>query len=580
MDVLLFCCIGNVFQSPLLAALYNAEAEALGESGRAISAGLSNRTEMPPTAAYLLEAVKRGVPELPKVFEALSAHRPTPLKTLPFVEVRGVSYLYDPARKAEHLVQDARAIHAWLTPAPTTSVLRLAMKDAGYEAWDQAGRPALESEAGQEVLLTYIRQVGELRSLARSLLGVAAPLDASLVAPLEPPKPPRVIEPVVSTVKRPAAAIAAPVVPAYVKPTYVTPRHGVPVPSYVTPSHGTTRLPATAYVTPSHGTPRPVISAYVTPSHGTPRPPVSTYVTPAQGTPRFGVPLPTPSSGTSRDGISGLSDVGAVDPSLPRPARRIVQIRPEPVAPSPASEAASPSSPKAKAPRTKAPKTRDAEGTAAKPAQAIASKNAEARPPEATEARPAEARTPEPRAPEAPAAEASAPEASAEGRPTKPTKSKKAASPQETERAEVLEDVRAWLRAALPVRRTSLTRYGLWQRAEKAFGSWDEALVAADIPVAKEPLWMLPRDSELSLDILIEALPDPIVARLSSLSVAKVRGRRRANGAPDAARQLVRRIMATDRLGKVADEVIAKELGISTEDVASVRESEGIASPG
>jgi hypothetical protein len=130
------------------------------------------------------------------------------------------------------------------------------------------------------------------------------------------------------------------------------------------------------------------------------------------------------------------------------------------------------------------------------------------------------------------------------------------------------------------VRRTSLTRYGLWQRAEKAFGSWDEALVAADIPVAKEPLWMLPRDSELSLDILIEALPDPIVARLSSLSVAKVRGRRRANGAPDAARQLVRRIMATDRLGKVADEVIAKELGISTEEVASVRESEGIASPG
>ena len=394
--MILFCCVGNAFQSPLLAALYNAEAKARGLSARATSAGLSNRRELPPTTVFLLEAVAREVRDLPAVYAEVSLHRPTPLKSLAISEMKGlsgVSYLYDPARKPHHRAEDAKVIERWLAAAPGTPVIELAIKDAGYEAWDRDGRPSLDSPAGQSVLSVYMREVGALRTLARALVAAAAPSEAT--APKRQPEEP------IRTVD--------------------------------------------------------VVQA----------------------------PPSTPSS-TSESEVT--EHIGPTNAPL-----------------------------KAK--------------------------------------RPSSARAQKPRKTDAPL------------------------EPEAKERADALDDVRAWIRAALPLSRTTLTRYGLWKRAEQHFGSWEGAIAASGIAVAKEPLWMLPRDRELSLDILIEALPDANVARLSGLSLPKIRARRRANGAPDAARQLSRRVVATDLLGGVPDEAIAAQLGVPVEAIVRIREAEEIAPP-
>jgi len=360
-----------------MAALYNAEATARGIPSMALSAGLTNRRETPPTMPFLVEAVAQEVPDRPAVYAAMAGHVPRPLSDLPFVAVDGVSYLYDPARKRKHLAQDTKAVEAWLRSAPSTPRMSLAIPDSGYQIWEQSGRPALDSQAGRLVVSAYRRDVVVVRALVNTLLAATAAQPTS--AHLAPTPTRRIVTPLAKTA--PAASPAAPIA--------------------------------------SESEAKP-----------------------------------------------------------PRRQRNVIEVT----------------------------------------------------------------------------------------------------SPKALERAEVLGDVRAWLRAALPTGRAVLVRYGLWERAEAHFGSWNEAVQAAGIPVAEETLWALPaRDPELSFDILVEALPNAVVARLCAVTIQKAARRRRDNGAPDPARQLHRRIVATGQLGVAADEAIAAQLGITANEVAKVREQEALA---
>jgi hypothetical protein len=457
--------------------LYNADVKG-AEPGSAISAGLSNRREVPPTTPFLLEAIAQELTDLPEVLEALKNHRPRPLKDLEFVAVDGVSYLYDPARSRAHLAQDARAIQAWLQPAPTTPLMQLAVKDPGYESWVQHGRPTLEDPAGQPVIAAYRREVASLRALMRALFPSDDAPPSPLLVPMPvPPKAAPAVERVlaVQRVKAPAVQRAPAV----------------------------ERVPAVHRI---HAAAKPV------------EPPPPTLVAPA--------------------------------PEPPRVAPKRIVVRPGVVRQIVADAV------RGQVARTENAPTKDA------PTENARTENAPTKDAPTKDARTENARTANVQAPE----------------PQEPGKKRRKAAPVDpaaVERTEVLDDVRAWLRAALPVKRPTLVRYGLWERAEAQFGSWDEAVAAAGIPVPNTALWQLPaRDPDLSFDILVEALPDEVVARLCSVTLAKVRRRRRDNGAPDPARQLHRRVLATNQLGVDSDEVIAAQLGVSAEAIAQVREAE------
>jgi len=510
MSRLLFLCVGNAFQSPLLAALYNAEVKARDAPGIAFSAGLSNRRESPPTTPFLLEAVAQEVGDLPAVLEALKNHQPRPLKDLDFVAVDGVSYLYDPARSRGHLAQDARAIQTWLQPAPTTLLMQLAVKDSGYETWVEHGRPTLEDAAGHLVVAAYRREVAALRALMPALLPSEDGTMPSLVV-LAPPPPARV---------QPQAAqpprVQSPPLVQRVQPPPVERVQSSPVVQRVQ-SPWAQRIQSP----PPQRVPSPP-PAQAPSAEETPRPHVARKRT------------------VVRTGIAR-----SVVPTDVIVRRVLTDVRTDDIRADDA-RAERVSGP------TSAPQVTQPQVTQPQVTQ-----------PQVTQPQPV-------RAPEAPKTRRKA---------ALPSEAVAATiDPATAERAEVLEDVRAWIRAALPVRRPTLSRYGLWERAETHFGSWSKAVSAAGIPLAAEPLWQLPaRDPELSFDILVEALPDAIVARLCSVTLAKVRRRRRDNGAPDPTRQLHRRVLATNRLDVVSDEVIATQLGVSTEAIAEVREAERLA---
>lgn len=495
MSPLLFCCVGNTFQSPLLAALYNAEAEALGNPSRAISAGLSNRTVMPPTAVYLFESVARALPDRPEILAALRAHQPTPLRSLPFRSIAGACLVHEPARKPKDLADDEKAMRAWLATEAATPLMKLAVDDPGYREWKARGEPALGSPDGEAVLAVYAQQVAVVRVMATALAAAtAAHPDQPPLPVVQPPPPPSVshgppeAEVFVMRVRHKTGEIPLPTPPPELRRPEPPP---APVPEPITP------------------TPRATVRKIV----GVQRP-------------------PTPAAGITR--------------------------KPEYAA------GAKPTS---------------SSGAVASPALATSSKAASVAAP-ADVPRPAPAPTkvssPEPETePEvAPRKSADAPKKRAAAKAPKASAPAEASS--DTERAEALEDVRSWLRAALPVSRAALSRHGLVQRAEKHFTSWDEAVRAAGIEPA-EPLWQLPRDPDLSLDILIEALPDDVVARITAMDVKKVRARRKANDAPDPANQLRRRLVATEKLGKVPDADLAAQLLIPVEVVVAVREVEGLA---
>ncbi len=469
MTPLLVCCVGNAFLSPAFAAIFDVEALHAGSDARAISAGLTNRTDAPPTSAHLLAAASRVLAASPAL-EVLRAHRPTPLRTRPRTPVSGVLYLHETARSRRHLLDDAKVLRAWIGAPAGIPVVGLAMDDGGYRLWEELGRPALDSAEGERVVEAYAAQLGALRPLARNLV-------ATLSAATD-------------------TAVALSVIP------------------------GTSELPKPIAALP----PVPVVE--VTRTVRSVEPPASRFheralrQAPAAIAPPLEAPLFVPPPSTT-------------PPEGRR--RRVIQL-PPPAAP-PAVEAA--------VPRTR---SRRAASSAPPPAPA---REAGGEPPGGSPSR-----APSERADE-------------EHREAPPV----AAEPA---RVLALEDVRSWLRAALPTSRAALVRWGLWRRAGAQFGSWEQAVEASGVSVA-EPLWKLPRDPEIALDILVEALPDAVVARLAARSLEEVALHRRRMGGPSPTQQLTRRLVATERLGVVPDAQLARELAVPVTEVEQVREREGIA---
>jgi len=466
---LLVCCVGNAFLSPAFAALLDVEALHAGSSARAISAGLTNRIDAPPTSAHLLAAAGR-VLGTSAALAVLRAHRPTPLRTRPREPVSGVLYLHESARSRRHLLDDAKVLRAWVGAVANVPVVGLAMDDGGYRLWEELGRPPLDSAEGERVVDAYAAQLHALRPLARNLV-------ATLLAATD-------------------TAVALSVIP------------------------GTSELPKPIVAVP----PAPVVE--VTRTVRSIEPPPRTFVerTVRQAPATAVLPLDAP--------------LLAPPPSTTPPEgrrRRVIQLPPPPPPPP------------AAAPPTRA-RTRRAASTA---------------PPAAPALEPGGA----PGDREPMAAPSERVDVAARG-----TKAAEASPAQLL----VLEDVRSWLRAALPTSRSALVRWGLWKRAGEQFGSWEGAVEASGLSVA-EPLWKLPRDPEVALDILVEALPDAVVARLAELSSEEVALHRRRMGGPSPAQQLTRRLVATERLGSVPDEQLAHELAVPVAEVEQVREREGIA---
>lgn len=473
MDTLLVCCVGNVSFSPVFAAIHDAEAAARGLDARILTAGLTNRTELPATYDFVLAAADRALADLPAARAALRAHRPTPLKHIPRASVRGVLYLHEADRKRRHLVDDAKVLGGW---APGTPVLHVGLDDPGYRLWMEQGQPGPDSAAAAPVVEAYEGEIRAVRALALELLTREASGDPTFTvtaaAEMPAPGPP----PELATI----AVHVAPVPEATRKVPRETPSTPILRPDF--------RAVPKSTSTPSVGVRRPLsVESLVAP---TPAP----FVPPTE------------------------------TPSTPK-VRRIVQLKaPPPPPPPPEPE-----------PKPRKRKTESSSGTAAA-VTATGTIKAER-----------EAKvTPKP-APKAPKLEGPA--------------------------GEALEDLRAWLRAALPLSRPTLVRYGLWERVNQHLGGWETAVAATGVTPA-EPLWKLPRDPELAFDILIEALPDETVARLTEESIAKVRTRRKQTNGPSPEEQLTRRLVATEQLGSVPDAEIAAHLGLEVEDVARVREAE------
>jgi hypothetical protein len=174
MTTLLVCCVGNCFQSPTFAALYNAEAISMGLRNRAISAGLSSRAAVPLTTPFLIEASRQVVPDLKVVTDALRAHRPTPLVSLPYKAVSAGLHLHDAARELRLVAQDERRMQRWFAQGSPATVARVPLDDLGYARWVELKKPTPKSADGKLVIAAYVAQMRSIHDLVRAMLSQGA----------------------------------------------------------------------------------------------------------------------------------------------------------------------------------------------------------------------------------------------------------------------------------------------------------------------------------------------------------------------------------------------------------------------